>query len=191
MSLSEYLATQNISQYRISKDSGVPYTTVHDLCCGKTRIDKASAETLYKLSRVLGVSMETLYEQSVEKNFRDDFEVFKSNVCHRVNDIGDIDFIIETLEQDNIRKYYNKKWYPECLYLLAMLDYLCRINDVPICTNYDDIRNCKLKSIIYPASVIIASVASKTDKIKQESVLNSIPEFIRFNIVESEVRNVV
>lgn len=191
MSLSEYLATQNISQYRISKDSGVPYTTVHDLYCGKTRMDKASAETLYKLSRALGVSMETLYEQSVEENSRDDFEVFKSNVCHRVNDIGDIDFIIETLEQDNIRKYYNKKWYPECLYLLAMLDYLCRINDVPICTNYDDIRNCKLKSIIYPASVIIASVASKTEKIKQESVLNSIPEFIRFNIVESEVRNVV
>lgn len=191
MSLYEYLSDRNISQYHISKKSGVPYTTVHDLCCGKTRMDKASAETLYKISKAIGVSMEELYENAVEENSRSDFETFKSNVCHRVSDIGDAEFIIETLERDSVRKYYTRKWYPECLYTLAMLDYLCRVNGVPVCKDYNDIRKCRLRSTVYPASIVIASAASKNDAIKKESIKNSIPEFIRFNIVENEVRNIV
>lgn len=51
------------------------------------------------------------------------FELFKSNVCHRLKEQGDIDFLIETLKEDMIRQYYDKKWYPESFYLLAMVDY--------------------------------------------------------------------
>ena len=53
---------------------------------------------------------------------RCNFELFKSNVCHRLKESGDIDFLIETLEKDMIREYYNRKWYLECFYLLAMVD---------------------------------------------------------------------
>lgn len=54
------------------------------------------------------------------------FELFKSNVCHRLKEQGDIDFLIETLKEDMIRQYYDKKWYPESFYLLAMVDYISR-----------------------------------------------------------------
>ena len=64
--------------------------------------------------------MEDLIEPCFDK--RSDFELFKSNTCHRLKELGDIDFVIELLEEDSIRKYYNKKWYPESLYLLAMHD---------------------------------------------------------------------
>lgn len=64
------------------------------------------------------------------------FELFKSNVCHRLKEQGDIDFLIETLKEDMIRQYYDKKWYPESFYLLAMVDYIsflrkCLGNDTP------------------------------------------------------------
>lgn len=59
------------------------------------------------------------------------FELFKSNVCHRLKEQGDIDFLIETLKEDMIRQYYDKKWYPESFYLLAMVDYISRENNVP------------------------------------------------------------
>lgn len=59
------------------------------------------------------------------------FELFKSNVCHWLKEEGDIDFLIQVLESDLIRKYYNRKWYLESFYLLGMLDYISRINDVP------------------------------------------------------------
>ena len=41
--------------------------------------------------------------------YRSAFDVFKSNVCRQVKDMGDIDFIIHTLETDHIRKYFDRK----------------------------------------------------------------------------------
>ena len=66
------------------------------------------------------------------------FELFKSNVCHRLKEQGDIDFLIETLKEDMMRQYYDKKWYPESFYLLAMVDYISRENNVPIFNDYND-----------------------------------------------------
>lgn len=122
---------------------------------------------------------------------RTDFELFKSSVCHEVRSLGDSAFILNTLEDDRIRKYYDRGWYAESLYLLAMLDYLSRMNNVPLCTRYDDLRRCRLSEVVYPAGVLSASLAAKNDDIKKQAVSEAIPEFIRFNIVENEVRDVI
>ena len=63
---------------------------------------------------------------------RQRFELFKSNVCHMVKNMGDLAFIKGLLESKEIRRYYDNKWYPESFYLLAMLDYLCRENNLSI-----------------------------------------------------------
>ena len=174
---------------RQSKDSGVPYTTVNDICSGKAQLEKCSAETVYRISKALGVTMESLIESCFDK--RSDFELFKSNTCHMLKELGDIPFIIELLEKDEIRKDYQKGWYRESLYLLAMLDYVSRENQVPICTQYDDLRRLKLRDTVYPASVLAMSEVTNNPQIKEQSIKEAIPEFIRFNIVESEVRNVI
>lgn len=194
MRLNNLLIEKNISRYRLAKDSGIPQTTVIDICSGKARIEKCSAETLYKIAKTLDVSMETLIEEEMLQKepmpHRSSFDVFKSNVCHFVKDKGDIDFIIETLENNEVRRLYDLKWYPEAFYLLAMIDYLSRENDIPLCTNYNDIRCQKLKEPIYPTGVILSDAAMNTNRHKEESLLNAIPEFMHFNIIESEVRNV-
>jgi len=188
MNINKLLEQQNITKYRLSKKSGIPHTTINDICNNRVDIKKCSAETLYKLAKALDISMESLIADAME--YRADFEIFKSNVCRLVKDIGNINFIIDTLETDKIRKLYQKKWYPESLYLLAMVDYLSRENDLPICTNYNDIRAAKLQNIIYPAGVVVRCAASGSEQPKQESIKAAIPEFIRHNIVEAEVRNV-
>jgi len=121
---------------------------------------------------------------------RTGFEVFKSNVCHRVKDTGDRAFINHILETGVIRHLYNKHWYPESLYLLAMVDYLSRVNNLPLYEEYNELRSVRLAEPIFPASIIARCAVSKSDKPKKDSLNASIPEFIRFNIVESEVRNV-
>ncbi len=189
MMINELMESKNISMYRLSKDAGIPYATVNDICNGRAELPKCSAETIYRISNVLGVSMEELIEPHLEK--RIDFELFKSNTCHRLKELGDIDFIIETLERGEIYRLFKKKWYPESFYLLAMLDFVSRENDVPICTDFDDIRQKKLQSVLYPASVLIAAKVANNDNIKKQSLSEAIPEFMRFNIVESEVRNVI
>lgn len=194
MTVNQLLAERGITKYRLCKSSGVPQATINDICSGKTRIEKCSADTLYKISKTLSVTMETLIESAVkgveDMDHRSDFETFKSHICHHVRDKGDMDFIIDTLQSDEIRTLYRKKWYPEALYLLAMVDYLSRENDIPLCANYNDIRAARLKSPIYPASVIAASIATKNSRFKKEAYAASIPEFLRSNIIEGEVRNV-
>ena len=189
MTLESLMERKKITKYRLAKNSGVPYTTLNDICNGKTKLEKCSAETVYRLAKELGVSMEVLLESYM--NRRVSFEVFKSNVCHRVKEQGDIAFLTEALEQDLIRAYYERKWYPESLYLLAMVDYVSRVNDIPLCEEYNDLRKCRLKETIYPASVLSLSAATGTQKAKEQSRQVAIPEFMRFNIVESEVRNVI
>ena len=187
--INELLKKKKLTKYRLAKDSGIPYSTINDICNGKAHLEKCSAETVYKLSRILDVSMESLLEPYLQP--RTSFELYKSNICHYVKEKGDVEFIIETLESNDIRTYYQKKWYPECFYLLAMLDYLSRVNNIPRCTDFNDLRSCKLSEPIYPASVIAAYTVSKNEKIKEDAYRGSIPEFTRFNIIENEVRNVV
>lgn len=189
MMINEIMENKNITMYRLSKEAGIPYATVNDICSGKAEVTKCSAETIYRISNVLDVSMETIIEPYLER--RIDFELFKSNTCHRLKELSDIDFIIEVLESNKIQNYLKKKWYPECFYLLAMLDFVSRENNVPLCTEFDDIRAMKLKSTLFPASVLMAAKVSKNDNIKNQSLSEAIPEFMRFNIVESEVRNVI
>lgn len=188
--INSLMAQKFISKYQLAKVSGVPYTTVSDICSGKTQPTKCAAETIYKLAQALNVTVEDLLSPFV--NPRCSFDVFKSNACHRLKAQGDIAFLIEVLEKDEIRKYHNKKWYAESLYLLAMVDYLSRLHNIPLCAQYNDMRHTKLRDPIFPSSVLVAAaVSSESDAIKKSAIRESIPEFIRFNIVESEVRNVI
>ena len=189
MTIQAMLKEKNMSVYRLSKASSIPYATCNDIVNGRAQLEKCSAETVYKIAQTLNVSMELLLAPCFVK--RSSFENFKSTICHRVKELGDIEFIIETLESQDIRKYFERKWYPESLYLLAMLDYISRENDVPLCDEYDDIRRCRLENTIYPASVLALSAAAKKEDALRHAELTSIPEFKRFNIIESEIRNVI
>lgn len=189
MIINELIEEKNISRYRLSKNSGIPYTTITDICSGKAKLEKCSVETVYRIAKELDVTVEELIAPSIEP--RPSFEVFKSNVCHQVARLGDLEFIIQTLENDDIRSYYDKKWYPESLYLLAMVDYLSRLNDVPLCTHYDDVRALKLDAMLFPAGIIAATLVTGSDEIKHRAIRDAIPEFARFNIIEGEVRSVI
>ena len=187
--INDLIKDRSMTKYRLSKLSRIPYTTINDICSGKADIKKCSADTIYRIAVALDVSMEELLEPYYVD--RPDFELFKSSVCHRLKEMGDIDFIIDTLESDIVTAYYDRGWYPEAMYLLAMLDYVSRENDVPLCSKYDEMRTRKLSITVYPRSVLAYCRASKSDDAKNEARQKAIPEFIRHNIVESEVRNVI
>ncbi|MDE7254259.1 MAG: hypothetical protein K2O32_15140 [Acetatifactor sp.] len=131
--------------------------------------------------------LDDVIEQDTE---RDSFEIFKSNICHSVKDMGELDFIREILCSGKVFEYYKKEWYAEALYLLAMVDYLSRKNEIPLYGGYNTLRTHKLQEVVYPAGVITMYLLSKDETILQRSYDNAIPEFKRFNIVENEVENI-
>jgi len=188
MNINNLLEQKNMTKYKLAKISGVPHTTVLDICNGKAKLSKCNAETLYKLAKALDVTMEELVADSLEK--RPSFENFKSSVCHMVKRMGDLDFLIHILESDDIMKLYKKEWFPESLYLLAMVDYLSRENNLPLALEYNDIRRARLHEILYPAGTLVLCAFTGSDHYKELSVSEAIPEFMRHNIVESEIRNV-
>ena len=118
------------------------------------------------------------------------FEIFKSNVCHLVKSVGELDFIITMLENNEIRKYWDKQWYAEALYILAMIDYLSRKNALPICDAYDDIRRYKLTKPLFPQDVNLVMMLDPESNVREETLKNVIPEFLQFNIVEVEPENI-
>lgn len=121
---------------------------------------------------------------------RTSFEVFKSNICHAVKDMGELEFIRQTLCSDAVMEFQKKHWYPESLYLLAMVDYLSRKNGIPLYGGYNKLRACKLEAVLYSSGIFLLYQLSKDENILKESFENSIPEFKRFNIVENEVWDV-
>ena len=194
MELMNLLKEKQLSVYQCAKESHVPYTTLSDIVKGKTRIEKCTAETIYKLARTLHLTMEELLTECFKEdenapNLRD-FEIYKSNICHLVKDKGDIDFIIDTLKEKQIRAYWERQWYRESFYLLAMVDYLSRENGLPLCNDYEDIRNCTLPEPLYPWDVVLAAKLDGSLDMKKQCLKEAIPEFLRFNIIESEIRNV-
>lgn len=57
-SLLTLLKNRDMSEYSLSKLSGVPYSTISDICSGKTDIKKCNCETIYKIAKALNTSME-------------------------------------------------------------------------------------------------------------------------------------
>ena len=60
MDFNKLLEEKNISKYKLSKESGVPYSTVCDISTGKSVLLKCSAETVLRISHVLGMTAEEL-----------------------------------------------------------------------------------------------------------------------------------
>ena len=60
MTMQSLLRERNISMYRLSQLSGVPKTTVIDICSGRSNIEGCTAKTVMQLSRALGCTMEEL-----------------------------------------------------------------------------------------------------------------------------------
>ena len=116
-----------------------------------------------------------------------DLDVFRSNVCHRVKDMGELGFIVAILQSEMIFQYWyvNKRF--QALYVLAMIDYLCRINDIPVCQNYDELRYFCFKEPLYPKDVLLLSKLLLDRNVKEETRSCAIPEFMRFNIVECDI----
>lgn len=119
------------------------------------------------------------------------FELYKSNVCHELKELGDLPFIAYHLRKDDISELFEQKCFAKALYLLAMVDYISRINNIPFCDKYDAMRACRFENTLYPAGILIESLMMESEQIKEEAKQSAIPEFLRFNIVENEVRNVV
>ena len=71
MMIDDLLRERNMTRYRLAVTAGIPHATLNDICSGKARLEKCSAETIYKLAKALGVSMELLTGSGIRQTERE------------------------------------------------------------------------------------------------------------------------
>ena len=64
MDLQGYLDQRGISKYRLAQISGVPNTTIVDICAGRSEIGRCAAKTVQQLAKALDCTMEDIMELS-------------------------------------------------------------------------------------------------------------------------------
>ena len=67
MMIENLLKQRGMTKYRLAVEADIPHATVSEICSGKTKLEKCSAETVYKLAKALGVSMELLTESGLTR----------------------------------------------------------------------------------------------------------------------------
>lgn len=60
MTLQKLLEEQKMTMYHLSKISGVPKTTIIDICSGKSEIARCSAKTIWQIAKALNRTMEEI-----------------------------------------------------------------------------------------------------------------------------------
>lgn len=118
-----------------------------------------------------------------------EFELFRGNICHMVKEYGQLQFLENMLVSNQVEKLWNEGQQLYSLYLLAMVDYLSGLNNIPLYAKYNYLRNHKIQKKVYPLSLILAAKMDDADI--DELAKDAIPEFLRFNIVEGNVFDVV
>lgn len=118
------------------------------------------------------------------------FECYKSNVCHLLKDLGDLKFIERILIDDPISQFVKSKHAGWALYLLATLDYVSKENDIPLCARYDKLRKTRLKELAVPVGIAISTELLNNRFVLEKAYKNAIPEFLKYNILEGDIRNV-
>lgn len=181
MLIENFLKENKISMYELAQKADLPYATIHNICSGKTDIRQCSYDTVDKIATALKLPIRDVV-LLCKKNYS--FSMFKSAYRHKAKIQGEIDFVIEILQSDEVKRYWRLHMYKEAFYLVAMTDYFSRKNNINIFSGFDEIRSCKLKNKLYSSDVLIEYKLTHDDAVLVNAEKKAIPEFLKYNIVE-------
>ncbi len=184
--LKKMLEKEGITKYELSQCSGVPYSTIQDICKEKRIPSKCTAETIYKIAKVLRVPMEDLVKPYVEDDFDEDF---RGKVIHRLERDGKTETWIWLLRSGCIRRYWYDGEYFKSLYLLGLLDFLSRgmPNRDVIEGEYCYYRKNGFKDLVLSSGKRLKDADPKVQEQINKDMEKAIPEFYRLGIVETDL----
>ena len=110
----------------------------------------------------------------------ENFQTFRNKLHHRLVKENELDIIVELLENKSIDYFYERKDYLKALYLLSLVDYVLKKNDLPVCAEYSEMRRLKLKDPYYVG-----------DSVFEKKVDDCIEEFARHNIYEGDLYDAI
>ena len=187
MTFKELLESKKMTGYGLSKNTGIPYTTINDLINGKTIIQNVSLKHALLISDALDINIRDLNKLTTYLPI--EFRYFRNNLLGKLKRNDQMEFVKEVIRKKEIDFYYKNNAKEYAYYLLALIDYLCRKHNKQIHTErYNEIRNERLDKPFFVGSNLISfkTINEAEERLK----IKVIPEFKKFNIIEEDVFNV-
>ena len=201
MYLNELMNSRNLTRAELSARSNIPESTLRDILNGKAQLDRCEAATLYNIAYALDVSVEDILEgywDALERTapariaVHDDsslmnFYVLADSMLGRLRATGDLAFIDGIDQNGWIERLYQGREYRCALFLLGMLDYLCRENGVRQVARYDEYRKARLDGPVYALRTLnVNDDDGAFQRVRTEAENNAIPELGRYGIYMTE-----
>lgn len=210
MFLNNLMNARNLTRAELSASSHIPESTLRDILNGKAQLDRCAAVTLYNLAYALDVSVEDILEDYWEELELEhaahthipvhdnhalmNFYVLADSTLGRLRATGDLAFIDGIDQNEWIERLYDDEQYRCALFLLGMMDYLCRKNGVRQIARYDEYRALRLDSPVYSLNMLnVDSDEGDYQRARNEAENNAIPELGRYGIylTEEDIRHPV
>ena len=204
MYINELMAERNMTLEDLRAESGVPESTLRDILDGVSHIPNCKASTLYDIAIALDTTVEEILEEFWDEEDHggedDDCDLFAlSNepldlfyhmqkvVLDMLNSASsDKSFMNSARKVGIINKLTNAGSTTMVLYLVGLIDYLCRINNLPRWEELDVFHDYTLENAVYPANMMnFMGDTAKLLEAKADIRYRAIPEFLRFNIYET------
>lgn len=201
MYLNELMNACHMSRAELSARSNIPESTLRDILNGKAQLDRCEATTLYNIAYALDVSVEDILEGYWDALERDapsrtsvhdenslmNFYVLADSMLGRLRATGDLAFIDGIDQNGWIERLYQGREYRCALFLLGMLDYLCRKNGVRQVARYDEYRKARLDRPVYALSTLnVDNEDGAFQRARTEAENSAIPELGRYGIYMTE-----
>ena len=201
MYLNELMNACHMSRAELSARSNIPESTLRAILNGKAQLDRCEAATLYNIAYALDVSVEDILEGYWDALERDapsrtsvhdenslmNFYVLADSMLGRLRATGDLAFIDGIDQNEWIERLYQGREYRCALFLLGMMDYLCRKNGVRQVARYDEYRKARLDGPVYALRTLnVNDDDGAFQRARTEAENSAIPELGRYGIYMTE-----
>ena len=187
MNFKELLTKKKVTGYELAKNTGIPYMTINDLINGRTIIQNVSLKHALAISDFLNIDIQKLSKLDTIKPI--EFRYFRNNLLSDLKRNKPLDFARKIISSKEIDYYYKNDSKEYAYYLLALIDYIFRIENEEIYTKrYNNLRKEKLNNPFFVGSKLVSF--NTIEEAEKKLNIQVIPEFRNFNIIEEDVFNV-
>ena len=173
--------------------TGIPASTLSDIMSGRSDLSRCQAKTLQKLANGLELSMEELLDleavtqdlpapaiRPVHKLIAPHaFVFFRNSMLYYLDRLGEEGFIRFIMEKKLIDYMYSQDSYPEALYLIGLIDYLCDKNELPRITCYNLYRGETMEEPVFAQNGRVNPI------VDYACFKDVIPQILKFNFIET------
>ena len=120
----------------------------------------------------------------------ENYTTYTSELCHLLKSKGDMFFLQNILKYVDIDKLWKEGKKKHTLYTVAMIDFVSKENECTLKPELEKYRSFKMDVLSFPEGVETLIRITGNTLLMEHCLREAIPEFLRYNIVETDIRNV-